>query len=162
MSSMVVGRGRQLEAKFIGSGRCLPVARGRAGSEGHVWPWNPTSPRRRAFHSDVPPPLSARRSLAPLTYLPRAYVSRFFFRAACLPPRPASRRLALTPRPPAGVFELAFFPRAAFAFREFRRVRRRRPTSTEFSSLRFERSRFPVRSLFVIIPLSLILWIGTL
>jgi len=85
MSSMVVDRGRQLEAKFIGSGRCLPAARGRAGSEGHVWPWNPTSPRRRAFHSDVPPPPSLR-----LPSYPRAYVSRFFFRAAAFPPRPAT------------------------------------------------------------------------
>lgn len=74
MSSMVVDRGRQLEAKFIGSGRCLPAARGHAGSEGHVWPWNPTSPRRRAFHSSVSsPPSLPRPSAIPLfrsAYLP--------------------------------------------------------------------------------------------
>lgn len=34
--------------------RSVPAAYRRAGREGHVWPWNPTSPRRRAFHSSVP------------------------------------------------------------------------------------------------------------
>ena len=139
MSSMVVDRGCQLEAKFIGSGRCLPVARGRAGSEGHVWPWNPTSPRRRAFHSNVPPlPLSLSLSLSlsfsspslslrlPTYPAPTCSVS-FALLFSLLAPR----QLAPTLRPPASVFELAFFLRVAIAFREFHRVYRDdlRPTS---------------------------------
>lgn len=40
--------------------RSVPVGCGCAGREGHVWPWNPTSPRRRAFHSSIP-------SFSPLT-----------------------------------------------------------------------------------------------
>jgi len=105
MSSMVVDRGCQLEAKFIGSGRCLPVARGRAGSEGHVWPWNPTSPRRRAFHSNVPPlplslSLSLFLSLLPLyrcAYLPTPRLRVPFLSHCCSlsSPRASSLRLSV-------------------------------------------------------------------
>lgn len=102
MSSMVVDRGRQLEAKFIGSGRCLPAARGRAGSEGHVWPWNPTSPRRRAFHSSVssPPSPLLRPSLSLRLPTPRLRVPLLLSRCLLPSPRPlASHQLALTLRP---------------------------------------------------------------
>jgi len=164
MSSMVVDRGCQLEAKFIGSGRCLPVARGRAGSEGHVWPWNPTSPRRRAFHSNVPPPPSLSLSLslsfflfslfiAALTYLPRAYVFRFF-RTAVLSPRPAPAR---SDSPSSGqCLRTRFLPSSRDCFSRISPRISRRPTShiacnfTESSQGKISRDRDLRRSLLVI------------
>lgn len=131
MSSMVVDRGRQLEAKFIGSGRCLPVARGRAGAQGVKGTCGPGIQRALGAAHSIPTspllpslPPAAVPPHAPLIYLPTPRLRvPLLLSHCCSPRRPASRRLALTPRPPAGVFELAFFPRAAFAFREFRRAR---------------------------------------
>lgn len=93
--------------------RSVPVARGRAGREGHVWPWNPTSPRRRAFHSTV---LSLPSSLSSSPHVSLFTVYPAPLRVPLLPSRyrlSASLHLSSRSPPPIpftrGVFELAFF-----------------------------------------------------
>lgn len=130
----------------------------RAGAQGVKGTCGPGIRRALGAAHSIPtspsPPLPLRPPLSRSAYLPTPRLRVPLLLSRCLPsssPRVASARSNSTSSG-RGVFELAFFPRAAFAFREFRRVRRRRrPTSTEFSSSRFERSRFPVRSPFVII-----------
>lgn len=89
-------------------GACLR----RAGAQGVKGTCGPGIQRALGAAHSIPAPPSPRpssRSAYLPTYLPRAYVSRFFFRAAASPP-PRSNS-----RPPAGVFELAFFPRVCFS-----------------------------------------------
>lgn len=95
MSSMVVGRAaaswrRSLLAPV---GACLR----RAGAQGVKGTCGPGIRRALGAAHSIPTSPSSRSAYLP-TYLPRAYVSRFFFRAAALPlPRPPPLRPPSSP-----------------------------------------------------------------